>query len=163
MKLLYVILLALISTVIGASIVQIRFYQRCTGYLERAANANTVELAADALKTAIDYLELNSLKDGYTSIFWNTPDEDISFFYRNLKDAHSELNSLPTSATTLEKSNVLLKLRETLIGAGSEGDCLIYPDGLSRYPYNGYWFFTFWISFLSAIALVVKSHLIDDE
>ena len=43
------------------------------------------------------------------------------------------------NASQLEKSNVLMKLRETLIDNGENGDNLTVPDGLSRYPNNLMW------------------------
>ena len=107
-----------------------------TGYLKRAANANTITLANEELSKAITYLEANNLTTGYTSILWETPDEDIDFWYRNLKASQSELQNLePESA--LEKTNVLLKLNETL--TGSNGSRVIRPEGLAVYPNNLLW------------------------
>jgi hypothetical protein len=66
------------------------------------------------------------------------PDEDIGYWYNNLLAAKNELDSLPTEATPLEKTNVLMKLRETLTDSGQQGkSALVCPAGISRCPYNG--------------------------
>ena len=82
--------------------------------LKRAGDANTVELAKEELAYVISYLDKNNIKEGYTSVLWKTPDEDISFWYRNIIASKAELDSL-TNNSALEKTNVLMKLRETLI------------------------------------------------
>lgn len=116
----------------------IELKQNCTGYLKQAADANTVETASEQLSKSIDYLEKNDLTKGYTSVIWNTPDEDIGFFYNNLKSSQEELLKVNDSTSSLEKTNVLMKLRETLMdNSGERGDNVTCPDGLSRYPNNG--------------------------
>ncbi len=110
--------------------------QECTGHLKRAADANSTETAKVELNTAINYLEQNNLTKGYTSIFWNTPDEDIEFFYNNLKVSEQELTKIDSTTTSLEKTNVLMKLRETLMDNNKDGDNVTAPMGLSRYPHN---------------------------
>lgn len=42
--------------------------QNVSGFLKRAADANTIELANQELTKALDYLEANNLTSGYTSI-----------------------------------------------------------------------------------------------
>jgi len=113
--------------------------QNCLGYLERSANANTVEIARNELKKSIDYLEANNLTKGYTSILWKTPDEDIEFWYKNLKESYGELMKVDSTTSSVEKTNLLMKLRETLIDNGSKGDNITVPKGISRYPNNLMW------------------------
>lgn len=116
----------------------IHFDQRCGGNLERAAHANTVELAHKEMKTALAYIEANKLTDGYTSVLYQTPDEDVGFWYNNMVSSTKELEKALTSTSQLEQSNVLMKLRETLVSHGEKGsENLNCPDGISRYPYNG--------------------------
>ena len=115
----------------------IEFKQNVTGYLKRAADANTIELAEEELTKVIDYLEANNLTSGYTSIFWQTPDEDIAFWYKNLKASQLELQNLE-SESALERTNVLIKLREPLVDVG-ESTKVTVPDGLSVYPKNKQW------------------------
>mgnify|MGYP001000706784 CR=1 FL=1 len=138
MKKLTLIVLFLIALTINGYILvnQIQLQQNCLGYLERAASSNTVETAKGEFKTATNYLETNSLTTGYTSILWKTPDEDINFWYNNLKSSESELAKVDSNTSALEKTNLLMKLRETLIDHDKDGDVLTYPNGLARYPDN---------------------------
>lgn len=59
---------------------RIDFRQNCSGRLERAANANTVELAVKELDAAIQYAEAKGYTSGYTSVLYNTPDEDVEYY-----------------------------------------------------------------------------------
>ena len=123
-----------------------------TGHLKRAADANTISLAQKELTTALQEIERRGLKTGYTSIFFQTPDEDIEFWYNNLSSASKELEILSPDASQLEKSNILMKLRETLLDKGENGaQHVTCPDGLSIYPRNV--FFAIWglISLLGAV------------
>lgn len=124
----------------------------CTGHLKRAADANTVELATTELETAIKFLEKERITEGYTSILYRTPDEDVGFWYSNLKSSLGELQQVTSSSTQLEKSNLLIKLRETLIDHSKEGVSVTAPDGISIFPNNSGYFF--W-GILSMILFVV--------
>jgi hypothetical protein len=127
----------------------ISFTQDCGGYLERAASANTVELAKPALAAAVLYIEVKELTAGYTSILWRTPDEDVGFWYQNLKASLEELKAVKPDASPLEKSNMLMKLRETLQTDGSEGSLVRVPSGISIFPHNAKAAFCGSISFLA--------------
>ena len=130
--------------------------QNCTGYLKRAADANTVETAKEQLQKAIHYLEQNNLTDGYTSVLWITPDEDIEFWYKNLKASEAELLKVDSTTSALEKTNLLMKLRETLLDHGDGGgDELTYPDGLSRHPNNWGWGFLLWVAVIFLVVFFV--------
>lgn len=143
-----IILLSLIPLII-VTVKSIKLEQNCTGNLERASNANTIETAIEELNSSIGYLEENKLTTGYTSVFYRTPDEDISFFYKNLVDSRDELMKVDSTTTQMEKTNLLMKLRETLTyDGGDNGTSVTYPDGLSRYPNNGMWMFIISISLL---------------
>jgi hypothetical protein len=130
----------------------ILFNIHCKGHLKRAADSNTVELAKRELRTALSFLESNDLTDGYTSIIYQTPDEDIEFWYTNINSALTELKALPKDSSPLEKTNVLMKLRETLCDVGEKGIKLTVPDGISIYPRNASWAF---VGSLSAIGTLV--------
>ncbi len=139
MKNILIIALILISvTIFGIRIYKgVILKQNVTGFLKRAADANSIDLANGELTKSINYLEANNLTSGYTSILWKTPDEDIGFWYENLKASQNELQNLkPDSA--LEKTNVLMKLRETLIDSG-EKSRVTMPEGLAVYPNNLLW------------------------
>lgn len=131
------IIILLISLIVPAICVvkSIQFTQNCGGYLKNAADANTVELALERVTVALDYIEAHNLTDGYTSVLWKTEDENINYWYRNVKACKEELENA-LDATQLEKSNVLMKVRESLTDNGEKGTRLTVPDGISRYPYN---------------------------
>ena len=131
----FLLLLSLIVPTIEV-VKYIQFNQRCAGYLKQAADANTVELALERIDIAIDYIEANNLTDGYTSVLWKTEDENVNYWYRNIKACRQELSE-NLESSSLEKSNVLMKTRETLTDNGSEGGTtLTVPTGISRYPHN---------------------------
>jgi hypothetical protein len=148
MKNILSVVLILVSLIIfGMRISKgIELKQNVTGYLKRAADANTIKLANEELTKSIKYLESKNLTTGYTSILWKTPDEDIDFWYRNLKASQSELSNLK-SESALEKTNVLIKLRETLLDSGEKSKVTV-PKGLAVYPNNKLW------AFLTLIAIL---------
>ena len=143
---LLVISLALLLGLGGYCIyLNIDLKQNCTGYLKRAADSNKVETAQKELEKALNYLEAENLNTGYTSVLWQTPDEDVEFWYNNIKESHEELSKVDSITTSLERSNVLMKLRETLLDNGESGTKLTVPKGLSRYPNNGIIGTLFWV------------------
>jgi hypothetical protein len=141
MKTKSVLNLAIIATTIWVAVtiwfvtLKIEFSQNCTGYLQQAADANTIELAIDRLDRAIEYVELNGWTDGYTSILWKTEDDNIGFWYENLKASRTELEEA-LDASQMERTNVLMKLRETLVETDGDGTYITYPNGLWKYPHN---------------------------
>jgi hypothetical protein len=120
----------------------------CVGHLQRASYTNDINVAKDELQVAIGYAERHGLTSGYTSLMWNTPDEDVAFWYTNLKNSYKDLQSVAPDASNMEKSNMLLKLKESLVHHGKEGDKIIYPEGLEIYPYNKVYAFWGLISFI---------------
>ena len=128
----------------------IEFKQNVSGYLKRASNANTIDLAEQELTRSLQYLEEKKMTTGYTSVLYKTPDEDVDFWYRNLKASQHELQTL-TSSSALEKTNVLMKLRETLQDT---------PKGISAFPNNKLWtvlmFFSVIGCFIGVIILTVE-------
>lgn len=129
-----VFILTLISPIL-TTIKSIQFDQKCGGYLKQAADANSVELAERQLNLAIDYIEQHELTSGYTSVLWNTEDENIEYWYNNLKQCQKELAATKDNST-LENTNVLMKLRESLTDVDQNGTTLTIPYGISRYPNN---------------------------
>lgn len=137
MKQLSIIFAAIwIAATIWFTSMRIEFNQNCKGYLKQAADANTVELALDRLDKALSYAERKGWTDGYTSILWKTEDENIGFWYDNLKASRQEL-ILVQNSSQLEQTNVLMKLRETLTESTDNGTAITYPTGLWKYPHNG--------------------------
>lgn len=139
-KFIIVIVLFVIGLIVPTICVvkYIKFDQKCAGYLKNTADANTVELALERINHAIDYIEEHNLTDGYTSVLWKTEDENINYWYKNILACKNELEGC-LDGTALEKSNVLMKVRESLTDAGEKGTKLTIPTGISRYPYNALW------------------------
>lgn len=128
----------------------IQFDQNCEGYLKQAADANTVELASERISKALEYIEENNLTTGYTSVLWKTEDENVEYWYNNIKACQSELK-MAVNSSQLEKTNLLMKVRESLtdIGKGDNGGTIItIPKGISRYPNNTSWGVLRWISWI---------------
>lgn len=142
------LILPLVLFIVWTSFRAIEFNRECGGHLKRAADANTVPLALKELQVATAFLESNKMTDGYTSVVYETPDEDVGFWYKNLKDSEAELvkASENKNLSQLEASNVLMKLRETLTDHSKEGQSVTEPDGISKFPNNvGYAVFG-WLS-----------------
>lgn len=126
------------------------------GHLKRAADSTNIELAEKELGTALENCEKNKWTEGTTSIFWETPDTDIAFWYQNILAAKKEIESLSPNSSSLEKSNMLIKLRETLVDHESKGDVVTAPSGVSAHPYNVQYFYAGFGSFImAAISLIV--------
>ena len=154
------LILAIICTIVFGSWATVRIVKTvqfdfdCGAYLKRAANANTVELAKEELKKAIDYVEDKELTEGIVSLFLKNPANDIGFWYQNMKSAYDELENLPENSSSLEKTNVLMKLRESLTDSGDSNGTtnVITPSGITVYPDNMLYFI--W-GFLSCVATIV--------
>lgn len=143
-----------LSPMIGCSVGRIyqsvQFDIHCGDNIKRASHANTVELAKKEMEVIVSYLEVNNMTEGYTSVLYKQPSEDVGFWYKNLKTSLLELKTLPDNATPLEKSNMLIKLRETLTD-GDKGTHINIPDGISVFPNNVFWFWFSWFSFFTCI------------
>lgn len=127
----------------------VQFDYGCEAYLKRAADANSVEMAKENLKVAIEYAEEHRLTEGLVKIVFNNPKQDLGFWYQNLKACYEELDNLPQDATPLEKTNVLMKLRESLVDTG-ESTSVTVPMGISIYPYNVIYCIWGWLSIILA-------------
>ena len=124
----------------------------CIGYLEMVADANSVDLAEKHLSKAIEYLEENNLKYGSTGIIFHTPGNNIEFWYENLKSAQIQLQEFE-SESELEESNILMKLRETLL---DEAGDVTHPNMISFYPNHVFWFWFLvlgWLLFMIPIGV----------
>ena len=138
------------------------FKKEVTGYLKRATDASTIDLALKDLQTAIKYLENNNLTKGFTSIIYESPSEDIAFWYQNLKASEAELIKAKNSSS-LEKTNVLLKLKESLSDEGKKSSSVTYPEGISIYPNNKLVTILFWISLLWIPLLIIEINNYEKE
>lgn len=118
-------------------IARINFDKECGGYLKLAADASTIELAKERLGKAVAYLEKHELTTGNTSLLIDTPTNDIGEWYKNLKNSHDNLTSLTgLDLSETDKTNTLIKLRETIIDHNSEGDIITTPAYIQYYPYQ---------------------------
>ncbi len=146
---------------ISMFVLSVQFDRGCGGHLKRAADSNSIELAQKELQLAVDYMELNGLTEGYASVIYQTPDEDVGFWHDNIASSLGELKGTPSTAASLEKSNVLIKLRETLIDHGSSGDSITVPAGISRFPNNRLFAFLWIISAGIFLACIPWRDIID--
>lgn len=144
----------LVIWMVIAIYLSISFSIKVTDRLKRAADANTIELATQELTAVINHLEREKLTNGYTSVFYNTPDEDVSFWYQNLKASLEELKKVTDSTTQLERSNILMKLRETILDQGPS-TTVTEPMGISKYPSNALYAWFGYISFALVISGIV--------
>lgn len=149
--------LLLISLIVPVIVIvkSVQFSQNCGGYLKQAADANTVELALDRVNKALEYIEAKGLTQGYTSVLWRTEDENIGYWYDNIKACRAELEA-NIDASSLEKSNVLMKVRESLTDNGEKGTELTVPPGISRYPDNLIYGILLWISVALFVAAFIQ-------
>lgn len=154
MKSLFIITLITTALWGGYRIVsKIQANRHYLGYLKRAADANSIDLAKQELGKAITEIEKQGLTSGFTSVLYNTPSEDVGFWYKNLKTSLKDLEDLPAASPSFEKSNMLLKLRETLLDGGEHGEDITYPKAVYLHPYN---VFVAWFGIVSCITLLIS-------
>lgn len=134
----------------------VQFNMGCKQYLKRAADANSVEMAKDQLKTAIDYAESEGLTEGIVSIILKQPKNDIGFWYDNMKKSYEELEKVDENTSQLERTNILMKLRESLTDSSEDGTVVTIPDGISIYPNNVAFFWWGLLSFILACAFWLR-------
>ena len=140
--------LVLAAWAIARSIKDIQFARDCTTHIQSAVDADNVEMAKDELSKAIQYAEENNLTEGIVSIFFEQAKNDIGVWYKNMKTAYEELESLSEDATDDEKTNVLMQLRENLTTQGQNGRFVTVPEGIIVYPNNVAYFWWGMISFI---------------
>lgn len=121
----------------------IQYDRQCEDFILRAGQANSIEFSKQSLDTAIAYLKANGLTSGFTSILWRSPDEDIGYRFNNLIAARALLEETKPDASTLEQTNVLLRLHESLARVEA-------PMGISVYPDNSLFVVWAWGSLLLA-------------
>lgn len=145
----------------------ISFERNCSDYLKRAGDANTIEMASIEIGRALKYMETNNLNSGYTSILYTTPDEDVEFWYKNVLSTKSELDSLIDTEkngqvlSPVDKSNQLIKVRETLLDDRDGGTSVTRPSGVSIYPANGISAVIGWISGILCMVFCLLFYIYD--
>ena len=143
--------LALLGWGTTRAVKAIKFDIDCTQHLKRAADASTVDLAKEELLKAISYAEEHGLTEGVVSIFFQQPCNDVGFWYNNIKEAYAELDGLPEDVSSLEASNVLMRVRESIADQAKSGIRVTLPDGIEIYPNNIPYFWWGTVSFLLSI------------
>lgn len=126
--------------VIPTIVKHIEFKQNCSGYLKQAADASTIATCKERLDIAIEYIEVQRWTYGYTSVLYKTEDENVGYWYNNLKNCQQILAE-NRDAESLVQSNVLMRVRECLTDNGEKGTTLTIPNGLCYYPNNIDWGF----------------------
>ena len=156
-KLAFPIVLMLVGCIVPTACIvkKVQFKQECSGYLKQAADANTPEIALDRINRALSYIEAHNLTEGYTSVLWRTEEENVGFWYENIKACKKELEECLDSSQ-LEKTNVLMKVRESLTDNGEKGTKLTIPYGIHMFPNNTLWAFLLSVSFI----ILVCSYLV---
>jgi len=157
---LVVAVVSLLAWIVARICFGLGFEWNCEQYLKRAADANTVAMAEKELSRAISYLEQNRLRNGNTGIYFMVPKNDLGFLYKNLTASLEELrlNLRTEGSSQLEQSNLLMKLRETILDE-SGGTIVTCPDGISVFPHNR--LFAFWgtvslVFGIIALIIVIK-------
>jgi len=105
----------------------------CEEYLKRAADCSTPEQCGKELDRALQYMRDHGLTSGNSGIIFKTPASDVAFWYNNIGGAREAVRALEGSEKTsaLERSNVLIRVRETLL---DEGKAVTLPPHISWYP-----------------------------
>lgn len=154
--LLTVSLLSMGGCAVGRGLCSINYNVDCGQHIKRAADANTIQLAREEMTTVIKYLEHHHMTEGYTTVIriWLPPEQDVGFWYRNLKASLEELETMKDDAPQQDKAMVLLKLRETLMDHVEGKEIVTQPSGISVFPNNTSWFVAEWaIGFMLLISV----------
>lgn len=104
------------------------------------------------LKEVIDYLEINNLNSGYTSLFRNDLDESLLLFYSELNDFYLKFMS----------SDVESFFQESRVLWLSSGGLKI-PSGISIYPYNHLFFWSLIFLLIVYSIFFIKFNYFDEK
>jgi len=124
------------------------FDLRCGDYLKLAADASSVKMADDFLAKSIDYLNRTGKISGNSAIIFKKPKHDVGIWYRQILAAKSlteQMVAKGDKATALENSNVLMKVRETLLDNGEHGQHLTLPVYISLVPNQLAYILLWWL------------------
>ena len=117
-------------------------------YIDRVSETSDVSTARVELKKAIDYIERKRLTFGIVSIAFNSPKNDLEFWYKSLKNIYDELDDFPANSTITEKSIFMVMIHETISN-------LSFPSGIELYPYNVVYFWLIVLSLTGSIAFFI--------
>jgi len=132
------------------------FDDNCTYHVQEAlTNSSTIEpknlsYSDKQISLAIDYIEINHLNAGWTTISGRTSSEDLALFHENLikkRDYIHKLQELDSQQLTGFQDYVNFRgLKPTSFEA---------PEGISIYPNNTLYLVWMYISILSAILGII--------
>ena len=131
------IALGLMSIVYVPGCIEIK--QDITSPLKKAADAPTLDLAIDQLNDAITGIEDHGLDQGSSHLIYPTSSTDLGLWYKHLTAVRDEIVKMESDSTiTSTDINLqLVKLREVILDAGSEGrQKVTSPPHLVMYPYH---------------------------
>jgi hypothetical protein len=134
--------------------VDFQFSQNFSSHLDRAAHAPSIKVAHQELKQVEDYLVTNNLTTGNSSTFYDVNQNDLAYFYGNVKDSTAQLAELEKSgdSTSVNSSNELMRIEGTFKVKGEKGESLRTPESLSHAPNQRIWF---WLGLLSFALFIV--------
>lgn len=129
------------------------FDWNCEEYLKRAADSASPEKCGEELDKAISYAKENGLTKGNTGVFFKTPSCDVKFWYENLEKAREALKEVESTsgeskASAMEKSNVLMRVRETILDGSNKGVEVTLPPRIGLYPNVFLLSVLFWVGIL---------------
>jgi hypothetical protein len=143
----------LLAVAITRAVLAERFDLFCGTYIYRAAIATDQAMAIQSLDVAIAYTDQHGMTAGYTSVLYRDATEDVGFWHELLTSARDQVKALPTNATPLERTNVLMKLHENLVAPSG---AIHVPDGISGFPYNSAFTFLGWFG----VAMIIGGLII---
>ncbi len=150
--------LSLICYLATVFVWNIQYEREIGGHLKLAADANSTELTERKIQLAVEGMRKWGFCNGggddcFTSVIYRTPEDDVGYWRENIGNTLEDLKSMSAEerADNLIESNQLIKVRETLLDSGSQGDKVTDPPGISRYPYNVRMAWWLWISLIGAV------------
>lgn len=146
-----ILILSLIAYGIDLKYKDIVFDRDIGEHMKRAADANTVELATQEMEIVVKNMKDAGMTSGYTSVVYQTPEDEVKFWFDNMNASLQELKAINPNATQQEKSNVLMKLKETLTDNTEKGIKITAPPGISKFPNNKIYALVGWILLFIAV------------
>lgn len=114
----------------------VEFGIECGDYIVQAASSPNPAIAADKISAALAYADAHGMTSDNTGIIFSYPTYDVGFWHQRLVDSRMILNQLQPNDSPLETSNTMIRVHETLVHGGKEGETEEAPDGISVFPHN---------------------------
>ncbi len=127
------------------------FYKGCESFLKNSVYTDSITLTKTELSYAISYLEEKDLTHGRVSIITQDINNDIGYFYENLKEQYMLLVEAENKNLNDREQEDVLKIYRKNI-CNNFGSPKI-PNGITIYPYN---IAFFWWSIISIILFIIS-------